>query len=643
MNNPTNDNSIFNSFSVQDELENLLKDLHKEKIVDPIVQDLQDFALSLEKDPDRWLFVDLQEIFNPSQISEKLRYLYRQHRIIKIVNIFDTVRNVLILGPIFFTWIALGQASRAYRDFGEIFPERLNDSFLFLWENGFSIGPGEYILPNHFRFSSVAFIDVVIIGFVIILTLLVHWGLNQWLDGKDLIAQKLGSDLERILRGVEFSLSKHRQIQQVDILTNTRDLVVEFHEHINQFKLQGFDLLNSLQAEQQRVASQADQHQQELKQLRSFSADFKSGVGQLAKVIPEFSRTLSEFQKGVQAIANEVSEINRSQARFVDSTIFLEGFLGSFETIMSDLNMRVSQSAQVFESAAGEHSKRLDELIKMAATLDKTNLVIAQSQKDLQDALTEQRTVNSAWVSEIQTATDLINSAVQHNLTFSDSLDRFGKDLENSAQSYNAATLEITNLKNLILNLNQTLQKSQEIDQDQTTVVREATNRVGQFSLSAIELQNGVSNLSERLEGLSKLIIKMETYSSQLATLQAGLQEVSVNNQTLSNRYLEFSSELAKLYEVIQKDKQANAEWTQAVRITSSQMEDYSQEIRQAASSQIDALGELRTIASNNATSTQQLVQGIIALKEAWEKGGGKDGSTSGDEQRKGIFERFRK
>ena len=100
----------------------------------------------------RWADVDLRRAFN----TEKLAHAYAVRReggfVPPSVDRADKVRNVMVLLPIFLTWAALAEASRAYDRHLANNPEDVSQPFLLLWQRGFG-GESSFLSPS---FSTVA-------------------------------------------------------------------------------------------------------------------------------------------------------------------------------------------------------------------------------------------------------------------------------------------------------------------------------------------------------------------------------------------------------------------------------------------------------------------------------------------------------
>jgi hypothetical protein len=77
----------------------------------------------------------------------------------------EVARNVLVFAPIAVTWYGLSTATDAYAKLLDARPELVTKPFLLLWQAG---------LPGTMHFSTLALIDALLIGILIVLSLVLH-------------------------------------------------------------------------------------------------------------------------------------------------------------------------------------------------------------------------------------------------------------------------------------------------------------------------------------------------------------------------------------------------------------------------------------------------------------------------------------
>ncbi|MDQ4045381.1 MAG: hypothetical protein M3173_08030, partial [Chloroflexota bacterium] len=127
-------------------------------------------AVNTPSERSRWNAVDLHQAFN----MERLSYEYATRRVgrqkVRLIELADKIRNMLVLVPVFLTWFALAEAARDYERFISANPDAAGQPFLLLWQQGFG-GEASPLSPT---FATVALIDAAVILVIILLTFYAH-------------------------------------------------------------------------------------------------------------------------------------------------------------------------------------------------------------------------------------------------------------------------------------------------------------------------------------------------------------------------------------------------------------------------------------------------------------------------------------
>ena len=123
---------------------------------DPYVRGLVN-ALAESKNLAMWASIDaLVYLPHPNVISEDgVRAFYRR---------LNAIRNSLVFAPVALTWLAVGQATSAFREFVDR-NSTVTVNFLEFWQNGYDV------LGSEWRLSSIAFLDFMIVLSVILITI----------------------------------------------------------------------------------------------------------------------------------------------------------------------------------------------------------------------------------------------------------------------------------------------------------------------------------------------------------------------------------------------------------------------------------------------------------------------------------------
>ena len=123
---------------------------------DPYVRGLIS-ALVESKNLAMWASIDaLMYLPHPRVTSEDgVRNFYRK---------LNAIRNTLVFAPVALTWLAVGKATSAFREFVDQ-NSTATVNFLEFWQNGYDV------LGSEWRLSSIAFLDFLIVFAVIVITI----------------------------------------------------------------------------------------------------------------------------------------------------------------------------------------------------------------------------------------------------------------------------------------------------------------------------------------------------------------------------------------------------------------------------------------------------------------------------------------
>lgn len=124
---------------------------------DPYIKGLINALIEM-KNLAMWASIDaLAYLPHPRVISEEgARKFYGR---------LNAIRNTLVFAPVALTWLAVGQATAAFKDFVDR-NATATVNFLEFWQNGYDA------LPKEWRLSTIAFTDFVIVFAIIVITIL---------------------------------------------------------------------------------------------------------------------------------------------------------------------------------------------------------------------------------------------------------------------------------------------------------------------------------------------------------------------------------------------------------------------------------------------------------------------------------------
>ncbi len=280
--------------------------------VDPrAAERLNDLARSLGTDEGRlrWADVDLRRAFN----TEKLALAYAIRReggyVPPSVDKADKIRNVLVLLPIFLTWAALSEASKAYERYIASNPEAVREPFLLLWQKGFG-GEAGILSPT---FSTVAIIDALIIATIIGLTFYSHGRREEREEAIQRTANQFQTDLDNVLAEATIALAPDRAGRPA-MLARSVELLAQRFEHNSQ------ELLTRLKVEHDRLEAIAARREKEFADFGVFASGMRAGAEETHRLLLDLRQVSTGLQQALEDLTSEVS-LAGDQQRSLHSAI----------------------------------------------------------------------------------------------------------------------------------------------------------------------------------------------------------------------------------------------------------------------------------------------------------------------------------
>ena len=303
-------------------------------------QRLNDLAASLSTEEGRlrWADVDLRRAFN----SEYLAHFYAVRKeggfAPKSVEIADNLRNALVLMPIFLTWLALWEATRAYSKYLDANPEEAGKSFLYLWQKGFG---GEIWTT----FSALAAVDALIILFIFGLTVYSHGRRERQEEKIAHTAQKFQADVDNILAEATVTLAPDRAGRPA-MLARSVERLAERFEHNSQ------ELLARLRVEHDRLEAISDRREREFADFGVFASGMRSGAEETHRILIELRQVSSGLHQALDDLTAEVGVSGDQQKSLLTAVSSLERLVAT--GIQSDhgVTRKLAEAAEVLTEAA---------------------------------------------------------------------------------------------------------------------------------------------------------------------------------------------------------------------------------------------------------------------------------------------------
>lgn len=331
---------------------------------------------------DHLLNIDPYQIVSPDTIE---RHASEFHPVLpKGFGRWETLRNVLVLLPILFTWIALSVASFNYAQTVNKHRDMQGIPFLLLWEQGFKEG---IPFPS---FSLVALADFVILGIVILLT----WYFHQHTDGQAVQietqrealrqhALALRQELEDVLWRLSKQFSQRRLLRAPDqgaleaadqmknaalILETTTTSLTGYEERAASrtealaqrqitFNKQQEELRNQflgLTQQQQNLVNQVSTSVQQLDAAtQAMRADLQRVSGEFSEAVASANQAAQSASEGLKVAQNAVSEAGRAASAVAGVEKQLSAVVGQFNGIAGTLDQTNRALAQSTHEAGG--------------------------------------------------------------------------------------------------------------------------------------------------------------------------------------------------------------------------------------------------------------------------------------------------
>lgn len=243
-----------------------------------------------------WADVDLRQAFRTDRLA--LAYAVRREGGYTgaAIGLADKIRNVLVLVPIFLTWFALAEASKAYARYVALNPDAVAQPFLLLWENRFG-GQASPLAPT---FSVVALVDAILLGLIIALTLFAHGRREDREDRIAATAAAFQADLDNTLAEASVVLGRERGKRPKELATNIERLADRF-DHSSQ------QLLTRLRVEHERLEKLADRREQEFADFGVFASGMRAGAEETHRLLVELRGVSTGLQAALEDLTSEVS------------------------------------------------------------------------------------------------------------------------------------------------------------------------------------------------------------------------------------------------------------------------------------------------------------------------------------------------
>jgi hypothetical protein len=303
---------------------------------------------------DKLDYSGLERIVDPEQAEDELRA--SRQRGVRRAHIW---RNTVALLPLLLTWVALSGASWQYSDDLAQHPGDSTQSFLLLWERGFD--HRGWWVPT---FARVAFIDFIILGIVLCLTVFVYRVENADDKSRTEVIHNLWTALNSLKVTIDESRPRTpataeewadaaRRIisdamEQTKLLTESgRQAIEEASSRLVGLQDQGRDFIRQFSTETQRtMAAVREQNEQFIGRVaresqetlqRLVEQQMEPLMQQLTAMLAEFGRHQETYRIGVADLSQGVNSIKASAQDLAESAQGYKGVANSISTHLESI------------------------------------------------------------------------------------------------------------------------------------------------------------------------------------------------------------------------------------------------------------------------------------------------------------------
>jgi methyl-accepting chemotaxis protein len=392
--------------------------------------------LEIDADIGRLDYPALETRVDPDLVNEELADSYRAH-----VRIAHMLRNITALVPLLITWLALGWASREYRNELARIPSDATKPFLLLWEQGF--GQHGLFAPT---FAEVALVDFVIIVLLLGLTGWVHQSEGREESSRARVMHSLWTALAALKLATERNMPRPPATAEEwanaarsiisDAMEETRLLsesskkaIDEAGSRLEGIQDQGKEFIAQYSTEiQATLVDVRRQNEDFIRQIAEESREtlrllvqqqMEPLLNQLRTMLGEFGRHQETYRTGISGLTESVTTIKGSAQDLAESA---RAHNDAAESITKNL-----------ESIAVSQSKLASTLSSSAASIETTATAMGQVKDVLRTELRD----------GVRQMTDNVTAASGHLATIEQRLADTSKALDGSSKALNSAAGEL--------------------------------------------------------------------------------------------------------------------------------------------------------------------------------------------------------
>jgi hypothetical protein len=503
------DRASVDAREITKELEALAASL--DEVDDRSSRRLRDLAGSLatERGRERWADVDLRRAFHTDRLSHAYALRREGGYAPASIEVADKIRNVMVLVPILLTWAALAEAVRSYEKHVTAHPEDQATPFLLLWQRGFG-GEAGFLSPT---FSTVAIIDAVVIGVIILLTFYAHGRREKQEDVISDTSADFQADMDNALAEAAVLLAGDRSSRPM-LLTDSVERLADRFERSSQ------ELLTQLQIEHDRLEVIATQREQEFRDIGLFASGMRSGAEEMHHLLVDLRQVSNGLENALHDLTSEVSVSGDQQRSLLTAVSTLERLTSSAiqsdQAVTRQLSNAVVNLAETADraisgaDAAAQAGRVASDAVRGISELAQQ---IAESQRNVEQTLANEMDARGQL-------SDALRATTSGSQLTARTLNDVGASLQKIREEFDRLSTHTGQQTNA---LNTLLTQQVEIARDISQVAKD----LGSVGLTTAQRQREVNqdfqHLVQRLDGLATTMNRMMQQTPSVENLQHAL------------------------------------------------------------------------------------------------------------------------
>jgi chromosome segregation ATPase len=463
-------------------------------------------AISTPSERNRWNAVDLPQAFNTQRLSHEYALRKVGEQRVKLIELADKARNALVLVPVFLTWYALAEASRAYERYLAEHPDEAGTPFLLLWQQGFGDDSG-ILTPT---FSMVALIDAAVILVIILLTLYAHGRREDQEDAVANVAAEYYSTFDNILAEAGVTLARDRAAQPSQLARNVAALTDRFDHNSR-------EILSLIDDERRRLSQIAEQRQEEFQDFALFARSMRAGAEQSNRTLAELRQLSRSLDDSVERLGQDVATTGRHQATLLSTLQNLEQLTSS--AIQSDqaVTHRLAEAAAAISESADAAVTGAENANRISEAANQALRGIGELAQRLADTSEELHAALSRDTSSTQSVATSLAASAKQNERIVESLASLASEVAEIRDGF-ADMASRTATQTRVLN--QLLEQQGGITQE----ITQATRELGAAGMTTAqrnrEAREDIARLAQRLEQLTTSLNRAAQQIPTVETLQ---------------------------------------------------------------------------------------------------------------------------